>query len=75
MRYSRLIIGVVVVFSLALDVAIVKADFNIFHRIFRDSACSAGSNEADPVNVLFWNYGNQETTLYHFRVYPKTILR
>jgi len=66
MRYSRLIIGVVVVFSLALDVAIVKADFNIFHRIFRDSACSAGSNEADPVNVLFWNYGNQETTLYHF---------
>ncbi len=67
MRY-RLIIGVgVVLFFLAItNVAVVNADFNIYHRIFRDSACSSGANEADPVNVLFWNYGDQDSTLIHF---------
>ncbi len=69
MRHLRLIVGTsVVLFFLAItNAAIVKADFNIYHRIFRDSACSAGSNEADPVNVLFWNFGDQESTLSHFQ--------
>lgn len=68
MRYLRLIIGIGVVLSfLAItNVAVVNADFNIYHRIFRDSACSSGTNEADPVNVLFWNYGDHDSSVRHF---------
>lgn len=43
----------------------VYADFNVDDRIFRDSGCSAG-NEADPVNVLFWNFGDNGRSINHF---------
>ena len=68
MRYLRLIVGITLVlfFVTITNVAVVTADFNIYHRIFRDSACSMGSNEADPVNLLFWNYGDNDNSVYHF---------
>ena len=67
MRNLRLIVSAVTALSfLAItNVAVVDADFNVFDRIFRDGACSAG-NEADPVNILFWYYGDNDSSVSHF---------
>lgn len=67
MHNFRLTISVIAVllYFAVVGLSTVYADFNVDDRIYRDSGCSAG-NRADPVNVLFWNFGDNNHSVNHF---------
>ncbi|MES4787652.1 MAG: hypothetical protein C4294_19685 [Nitrospiraceae bacterium] len=70
MRSLRSIVSFIIGFSLlaAISVSAVYADFNIGDRIYRNSGCSSGQ-EADPVNLLFWNQADTFNTLNNFQAH------
>ena len=45
-----------------LGVSVVYADFNVDRRMYRSSSCTPG-DVADPINLLFWNFGDTNCLL------------